>query len=310
MPPFKIRVGALLLAAASAAASGAEPPTNSPLDAQLFYQLLIGEIELRSGQAGNAYEVVLDAARRTKDEALFRRAIEVALSARAGDQALAAARAWRSAQPTSVAPLGYIVQLLIALNRPAELAEPLKVWLATMPAMERPGQIATLPRLFSRSSDRGQVVSILDAALQPYIDAPETRTAARVAIGRAAFAAGDTARALELAKRAHELEPTAEGPALLALEMLPGTPAAEARCPRPPRDAAAAAGDSHGVRTRAERRPALRRRAGAAADRHARIAGNGAGLAQPRRVAARAAATRRCRDHSAPLPRHSSHAAR
>ena len=40
------------------------PPENSALDAPLFYQLLIGEIELRSGESGAAYEVILDAARR------------------------------------------------------------------------------------------------------------------------------------------------------------------------------------------------------------------------------------------------------
>jgi tetratricopeptide (TPR) repeat protein len=228
MSSIRKRLGALLLAAASTSTMAAGPPANSPLDAQLFYQLLIGEIELRSGQAGNAYEVMLDAARRTKEDALFRRAIEIALSARAGDQALAAARAWRTAQPNAVAPLGYIVQLLVALNRPAELAEPLKLWLAAMPAAERPGQIAALPRLFSRNTERTQLLPIVETALQPYLDEPETRTPARVALGRMALAAGDTARALELAKRAHEADSTAEGPALLALEMLPGTPAAEA----------------------------------------------------------------------------------
>ncbi len=40
------------------------PISNSDIDAPLFYQLLIGEMELRSGQPGTAYEVILDAARR------------------------------------------------------------------------------------------------------------------------------------------------------------------------------------------------------------------------------------------------------
>ena len=51
--------------AASAAKSG---PENSSLDAPLFYQLLIGEIELSAGHAGAAFEVVFDAAKRTRDE--------------------------------------------------------------------------------------------------------------------------------------------------------------------------------------------------------------------------------------------------
>ena len=82
------------VAAAASAAEAAEPE-NSRIDAPLFYQLLIGEIEFSAGRAGNGYEVMLDAARRTRDEQLFRRATEMALRSRSGDQALAAVRAWR-----------------------------------------------------------------------------------------------------------------------------------------------------------------------------------------------------------------------
>ena len=111
---------------ALAQAPDPEPPTHSDLDAQLFYQLLIGEIELRGGEAGTAYQVVLDAARRTRDEQLFRRATDIALQARAGDQALAAVMAWRLAIPTSLEAHRYLVQLLVLLNRPAESVEPLR----------------------------------------------------------------------------------------------------------------------------------------------------------------------------------------
>jgi len=90
--PVVVSLVALAFAAvpARAAAAAAEPIENSSLDAPLFYQLLLGEIELREGQAGTAYQLMIDAARRTKDEQLFRRATEIALQARAGDQALSA----------------------------------------------------------------------------------------------------------------------------------------------------------------------------------------------------------------------------
>ena len=61
------------------AAVAPESVLNSSLDAPLFYQLMIGELELRQGEPGAAYEVVLDAARRTKDAQLFRRATDIAL---------------------------------------------------------------------------------------------------------------------------------------------------------------------------------------------------------------------------------------
>ena len=100
--------------------AASDPPVeNSRLDAQLFYQLLIGEIELRSGEAGTAYQVVLDAARRGRDEQLFRRATEIALQARAGDQALAAVMAWRSALPRGSRPAqGRSSCLIAALPAP------------------------------------------------------------------------------------------------------------------------------------------------------------------------------------------------
>ena len=66
MPVVVLALVALSTGAASAVA--AEPPSpkveNSALDAPLFYQLLLSEIELRNGQAGTAYQLMLDAARR------------------------------------------------------------------------------------------------------------------------------------------------------------------------------------------------------------------------------------------------------
>jgi tetratricopeptide (TPR) repeat protein len=203
-------------------------PVRSNLDSQLFYQLLIGELELRSGEPGNAYGIVLDAARRTKDEQLFRRATDIALQARAGEQALAAAKSWRAELPESLEAHRYEIQLLIALNRAIEALEPLRSMLKATAEADRPAAIMSLPRFFLRSPDRKQVAGLLEQVLQPYADAPATRAAVNVALGRAWLVAENGARALEMAQRAHTLDPASEGPALLALEMLPGTPAAEA----------------------------------------------------------------------------------
>ncbi len=78
-------------AAPSSAASNAE------IDAQLFFQLLVGEIQWREGERSAAFELMLDAARRTKNEQLFLRATEMALQSKAGDQALIATKSWRTA---------------------------------------------------------------------------------------------------------------------------------------------------------------------------------------------------------------------
>jgi len=210
------------------AAPAAPAIENSPLDAPLFYQLLIGEIELRNNEPGAAYSVLLAAAKKSKNEQVFRRATEVALQARAGDLALRAAQDWKSALPQSLEASRYVVQLLVALNRSSETAEPLRSMIELTPPADRVALISSLPRFFERAGDRKSTPAVLEKALAPYVDQPSTRVAALVAIGRAAQNGGDDARALELVKRAHAYDALAQSPVLLALDLLPANPAAEA----------------------------------------------------------------------------------
>jgi tetratricopeptide (TPR) repeat protein len=214
----------------AAPGAAAEPIVNSTLDDRLLYQLLVAEMALNSGDTGSAYELILEAARRTRDEGLFRRSVDIALQARAGEQALAATRAWRTALPQSLDAMRLQLQVLLLLNRPAQVAEPLKDLLAQIPSGERPGLIGALPRLLERANDPAGVASVMDKALQPYREAPfdeATRVAARVAMGRAWLQSRDAERALALAREAQALSPTSSGPALLALEMMRDKPAAE-----------------------------------------------------------------------------------
>ena len=227
-PLIALLAAAALAPAAWAQRAEAKPAVaNSALDSQLFYQLLIGEIELRSGELGEAYQIILDAARRNKDEQLFLRATEVALQGRAGDQALAAVKAWRQALPGSTEALRFQVQLLVQLNRTPETYEPLQLLIKLTPEAQRAGLIGALPRFYARSTDRALAAALIEQVLQPYLDAPDTRTAARVSAGRGWLIALDGAKALGFAQRAHAQDPLSEGPAALALEMLPGTPAAD-----------------------------------------------------------------------------------
>jgi tetratricopeptide (TPR) repeat protein len=222
-----------MLAAPPAAAQAATPEAaaavaNSALDGQLLYQLLIGEMALTSGNAGTAYDWILDAARRTRDETLFRRAVDIALQARAGEQALAATRAWRLARPESLDALRLQLQILLLLKHNDGLAEPLQALLVQTPAAERPGLIAALPRFLQRASDPRQMAGVLEEALKPYRDDAATRVPARVALGRVWLEARDADRAWALAQEAQALDPAAPGPALLAMELMRDKPAAEA----------------------------------------------------------------------------------
>ena len=245
---------ASLLVTSGAFAQGAAPvatePTavekveNSALNGPLFQQLLIGEIEVRDGDLGAGYQLMLDAARRTRNEQLFRRATDIALQGRAGDEALVAVKAWRLALPDSLDALRYQVQLLVQLNRMADVVEPLQALIKATPPADRNTLIGALPRFLARSNDRAQAAQIIEQVLLPYAEAPETRVAARVSIGRGWLGAINGEKALALAQSAHEMDRSAEAPAGLALEMMPGTPAAEAIV----KDHLAAKPDSNAVR--------------------------------------------------------------
>ena len=214
--------------AQAAETAAAEPPINSALDDQLLYQLLIGEMSLNQGDAGTAYDWILDAARRTKDERLFRRAVDIALQARAGEQALAATRAWRLALPQSLDAMRLQLQVLLLLNRAEALAEPLRDLLAATPTAERPGLIAALPRFLQRASNPGLVARLLEDAFKPYRSGADTRVPVRLAMGHAWLEARDADRALALANEARALDPAAPGAALLAMELMRERPQAEA----------------------------------------------------------------------------------
>lgn len=202
-----------------------EPITNSAMDAPLFYQLLIGELELNSGQAGVAFQVLLDAARRTGDEELFKRVVNIAMQARAGDQALLAARAWADTLPASTDALQTTVQLLALLNKPAEVPQPLATLLRIAPAPQRPGLIAALPRLFQRTPDPKGVL----AALAPVLQAQTgpLRPAALYAEARLAVNAGENARALALTRELQKAMPDGDDAMQLAIDLMPAEPQAE-----------------------------------------------------------------------------------
>jgi tetratricopeptide (TPR) repeat protein len=227
---MKKRLSMLLTAAMLALAQGAAAqgaPTSSVLDAPLFYELLLGELDLRNGDAAAAQARFLDVARRTGDDALFRRAVEVGLQARSGDQALAAARAWRQTLPDSLDAVRFEFQILAVLNRSTELAEPIRLLLARTPESERNATIGSLPRITQRVADKRALATQLEEVLKPYLTAAATRTAARLASARLWAQAGENARALALAEQAQADDPAGPGPALVGLELMAAVPAAE-----------------------------------------------------------------------------------
>ena len=208
--------------------AGTPDTTPTALDAELFYQLLLGEINAGGTEPGAGFSLILDAARKTNDPGLYQRAVDIAFQSRSGDAALQAAQAWKQAQPQSREANRYLLQILVALNRVAATSDILKADIALASGGDRPAVLAGIPRLFARVSDKKLAASVVEQALTDYLGEPALGPAAWTSIGRMRLAAGDTPGALAAARKAQDMNPAAEGPALLALEMMdPKQPLAE-----------------------------------------------------------------------------------
>lgn len=210
------------------AAAAAAPVTNSALDAPLLYEILLGELNVQGGEAGQGYSLLLDAARRSNDAGLYQRAVEVAISARAGDAAVQAAQAWRQAQPQSRQATAMLLQLLAALNRLDDVPAQLGSAIEAAPPAERGLLIAGVPRFFARTPDRAKAADVVEQALEPYRRRADTAAAAWVATGRMQLLANRPDAALEAVREAQAAEPMSEDAALLAVDLMgPNQPLAQ-----------------------------------------------------------------------------------
>ncbi len=235
MKPVHRLIATLLLplgATAQVANAGSDagaPPPSSALDAPLFYQLLLGELEFKRGEAGTGFSLLLDAARKTNDANLYRRAIDIAIQSRAGDAALQAARAWKQAQPGSHEAGRMLLQIMVALNRLDDVAELLATEIGALPPHQRNQAILGIPRAFERMADKQRAAHIVEQALRTQRADPRTAMAAWIATGRVHLKAENSQEALEAARQAQEIDPASEDAALLAVALMgPTQPLAEA----------------------------------------------------------------------------------
>jgi len=220
---FRIALAAVLAASGiGALASPADEPApvNSALDRDLFFRLLVAELSAQQGDNATAYSVMLDAARKANSAPLYKRAVDLALAARAGESALAGARDWALAFPTSSDANRYLFQILVELNRPADTLEPLKRTLASLEPADRLRSIGALPRIYARATDKKLVASVVEQALVPDLAKPATGPTAWSSVGILRLAAGDAPGALDAARRGAAANPVAEEPIYLALYLV------------------------------------------------------------------------------------------
>ena len=195
------------------------PTQPSAMTAQLFYEVLLAELSAR-GDPSESFALLLDAARRSGDERLFQRAAEAAVQGRSPEAALAAARAWKKAIPESRDARRLELQVLIALGRLSETVEPLRAELAVTPVIERPVLLSALARNFGRAQDKKQAAQVLEEALADDLRNPITAALAWTAVGRVRQLGGDLDGALDAAQRGATADPKADGPVVLAMDLM------------------------------------------------------------------------------------------
>ena len=207
-------------AAAPASDTASGSVVNSTLNAPLFYQLLLGEMQVNAGEPGAGYSLILDAARKQRDGQLYRRAVDVALQARSGEAALTAAQAWAQSLPESVDAHRFVLQILLALNRPGETAPVLRTLLERSSAAERNDVINAIPQTYARVSDKALALRVVREALAGPLKQPEHAAAAWTTLGRMELASDQVAQALAATRAGQAADPASPYPALLALELM------------------------------------------------------------------------------------------
>ena len=206
---------------ASAQAGTIDKVDNSAMSGELLYEILLGEMNLRQGEPAAGFSLLLDAARKSNDVALYDRAVEIALQARSGDGALMAARAWSQAWPQDRKANNQVLQILLAVNQVAESLEPLKKEIALAPEAERDTAINLIPRHYARVTDKKRATAVVQQALEPYLMKNNTTSAiAWTSLGRMRLASDDTTGALEAAQKGQTADNKAQGPVLLAMELM------------------------------------------------------------------------------------------
>jgi tetratricopeptide (TPR) repeat protein len=194
------------------AAEPAEAPAadehlpNVALTSDLLYQLMKAELEFRKGRWQGPYIAMMAAAQQTRDPRLAQRATEMALSAKQGEQTLAAIRLWRELAPDSEEAAQYYLGFVVLSDSLAE-AEPIfRKRLEEASPAERGMAMFQVQQLLARAKDKAGAAAMLERLLAPYGKTLE----AHVVLAQAAFARGAPEQALKEARAALAIKPDSE----------------------------------------------------------------------------------------------------
>ena len=198
-----------------------DPLPNVELSSDLLYRITRSEMEFRRGNWQGPYVTLMGVAQQTRDPRLAHRAMEIALAAKQGGEAMAAIRLWRELAPGSEEATQYFLGFVVLSEQLPE-AEPIFMQrLRDAPPAMRGIAMFQMQQLLVRAKDKSAAFAMLERLLAPYPEVQESH----LVLAQGAFGVGDTARAVQEAQRALVIKPNSEI-AMLTLAQVTSEPEA------------------------------------------------------------------------------------
>ena len=196
-------------------AASTETLPQVAMSPDILYKLLTAEIAAQRGDWKTAYVATMAMAQQTRDPRLAQRAMEIALSAKRHDEALAAIRVWRALAPDSEQATQYFLGFLMLSDNLSEAGPVFAQRLKDIPDASRTMLMFQIQRLLARAKDKPAGFALLQQVLTPYMASPETR----LVLAQGALAIGDYARARQEALAAQAAQPESELAALTVAQV-------------------------------------------------------------------------------------------
>ena len=193
---------------------------QAALSAELFYEILVGEMAAQEGALTDAQALMMEAARSSNNEKLYRRATELAIQSRSGDRALRNARAWLEAYPESRDANRAVLRILVVMNRIADSASYLRREVELTPQANRSATFLAITQLYNNASDKPLAADVVEQALEIDLKDPKNGPTAWATIGHMRLIAGQKPAALQALQNGAKLGPESGAVALLAMELL------------------------------------------------------------------------------------------